>query len=112
MAAGPAEKFGRAEYFALISVNRDERRVEEMSIVPNPERTREARAGLHVVRDLVQEKIDALITKDIGEIAFHALRDHLVSVYRLEGDRLDDILDNFLNERLTMIQEPTKVENE
>ena len=112
MASVPAEKFGRARYFALVSVNRDRRRVEECTIVANPERERETRAGLHVVRTLVQEKVDALITNDIGEIAFHALRDHLVSIYLMEGKRLDDVLDNFMDGRLEMVLEPTKVERD
>ena len=112
MASVPAKKFGRADYFALVSVNHNTRRVEYWEIVANPERDREARAGLHAVKALVQEKVDALITYDIGEIAFHALRDHLVSIYMLEGERLDDVLDNFMDGRLEMILEPTKVDQD
>lgn len=112
MASVPAEKFGRAEHFALVSVNREQRRVEEWTIMANPERDREARAGLHAVKVLVQEKIDALITCEIGEIAFHALRDHLVSIYLLDGHRLDEVLDNFMDGKLEMVLEPTRIERE
>ena len=69
-------------------------------------------AGLHAVKALVQEKIDALITCDIGEIAFHALRDHLVSIYLLDGERLDEVLDNFLRDELEQILQPTKVDKD
>jgi len=112
MASVPARKFGRANYFALVSVNRDERKVEDWSISANLERDREARAGLHAVRTLVQEKVDALITCDVGEIAFHALRDHLVTIYMMEGERLDEVLDRFMDGKLEMILEPTKMERD
>lgn len=112
MASIPSEKFGRAPFFALATVDRDERRVRDLVILPNPEAVREARAGLHAVRALVQEKIDVLITPDIGEIAFHALRDHLVTVHVLRGRQLDEVLDNFLRDELEQILQPTKVDQD
>jgi len=108
MASVPSQRFGRANYFAMASLNRDEGKVEDLVIMTNPEREREARAGLHAVKILVQEKVDALITNDIGEIAFHALRDHLISIYLMEGGRLDEVLQNFMEGKLDAAFEPTK----
>ncbi len=106
----PSSKFGRAPYFALVSLDRSEGKVQEWTIVPNQEMGRDSRAGLHVVNTLVDEKIDALITKDVGEIAFHALRDQLVTIYRLRGETLGEVLQNYLEEGLETILEPVRID--
>ncbi|HUT26834.1 MAG TPA: cation diffusion facilitator family transporter [Methanomassiliicoccales archaeon] len=108
----PSDKFGRAPYFALVSVNKKERRLEEWTIIANDEKDREHRAGLHAVNTIVREKVDALITPEIGEISFHALRDQLVTVYRLEGARLEEVLEHYLNEELENILEPVRVDEQ
>lgn len=106
----PAQRFGRAPYFALVTVDKEKRGVEEWYIVANEEMDREARAGLHVVRNLVREKVDALITSEIGEIAFHALRDHLISIYRSQGGNLGEILQRFMDQELEAIEVPLNVD--
>jgi len=110
MASAPSDRFGRAPFFALVAVDRREREVRDLTIVANPEAGREARAGLHAVRILVREKVDELITPDIGEISFHALHDQLVSVHMLRGTTLHEVLERYLSGELEPMTRPTKME--
>ncbi|MCG7844797.1 MAG: cation diffusion facilitator family transporter [Methanomassiliicoccales archaeon] len=110
MGSTPSSKFGRAPYFALVSLNSKEGKVRELTIVPNQAMDREHRAGLHAVNALVEEKIDVLITSEIGEIAFHALRDHLVTILRLRGETLSEVLEQYLSDRLEPLEAPLNVD--
>lgn len=108
----PSDSFGRAPYLALASLDRKDGMVREWHIIVNDAMDRESKAGLHAVNMLVGEKADILITSEIGEIAFHALRDHLITVYRLKGECLKEVLDNYLNDDLDNILEPLMVDEQ
>jgi cation diffusion facilitator family transporter len=110
MGSSPSNRFGRAAYFAVVTLDKERKEVEEWEVQENSAREKEVRAGLSAVRSLVDEKIDSLITQEIGEISFHALRDNLVSIYRLRGDSLQEVIDHYLNGDLEMIHEPLRIE--
>ncbi|HIE14486.1 TPA: hypothetical protein EYP70_04365 [Candidatus Bathyarchaeota archaeon] len=55
-----------------------------------------ARAGLMTASGVVKENADILITKHIGEISFHTLRDHLVKVCSANGRTVQEVMKEFL----------------
>lgn len=101
-----SEQLGRADSFLLVEVSQGE--IENFEVIKNPHQDKEKRAGLAASKMLVEEKIDSLIVKQIGPISLHTLRDNIVDVYRVDQERVEDILQSFNEEELEIIKQPTR----
>ena len=67
------------------------------------------RAGLfNIGKVILNENVDLLITKQIGPISFHTLRDHLIDVYLAKRNNAEKNVDDFVNDKLKRLHEPTK----
>ena len=53
------------------------------------------------------QQIDAVLTREIGEIAFHTLRDHYVDIYAVPPATIDQALTSFSQNRLALLPKPT-----
>lgn len=100
--------FGRANHFIFATVNKDTGKVKSSYVKENPHKKELVRAGFKVADFVVKEKVDALITKEIGGISFHVLRDNLVDMYKVKGRTVKGVIDNFAKERLSRLDNPTK----
>jgi cation diffusion facilitator family transporter len=70
-----SEHFGRAPFFALATLTAG--RVTRLDLIGNPARTHRARAGLAAVKLILRgQGVDVVLTREMGEISYHALRDH------------------------------------
>ncbi len=103
-----SDHFGRAPYHALVYVDKKEGKIEELEIRENEFKDKEVRAGLNLIRELVKEKIDVVITKEMGEISFHTLRDNLVEIYSAEDEALKKVIKKFVDDELSRLEKPTK----
>lgn len=103
-----SEHFGRAKNFALVSLDKEKEGIENVKIIPNEFKDKEIRAGLAASKSLTKEKIDALITKEIGDISFHTMRDNLIDIYKSKGKKVEDITQKFMKENLERLSEPTR----
>jgi len=101
-----ARHFGRARFFVIATLQGGE--VTESSTVENIMRGKQVRAGLGAIREFVEEaELDAVICREMGEIAFHTLRDRYLEVYRCSEQSAADALKAYANGRLQMLSEPT-----
>jgi len=62
----------------------------------------------YFTNSLISNHINALITKEIGEIAYHMLSDEGIEIYSAKGD-LDETIKDFIEEKLEKMEKPTKV---
>lgn len=103
-----SEHFGRTPFFALASLAGE--RVRSVEFIENPARRTPARAGLAAIKQLFEKNsADAVITREIGEISFHALREYYVEVYRAPDASLADVLNPFARGALPLLPGPTHV---
>ncbi|MFW6107415.1 MAG: cation diffusion facilitator family transporter [bacterium] len=101
-----SEHFARAQYFLFATLREGE--VEGSENVENAFRSKKARAALAVIKDALGERqIDAVLTREIGEIAFHTLRDHYVAVYSAPESTVGEALAEFAQGRLSPLTAPT-----
>jgi len=101
-----SEHFGRARYFACASVSASG--TESLEFIENEAWQAPARAGLAAIKELLSSyKADAVLTREIGEIAFHALRDHYVEVYRAPEGTVREALKQFGEDALPAVPRPT-----
>ncbi len=107
-----AEHFGRAKNFMVITIDIEKKEIIKSEMLENPYKDKKVRAGLATVQFLLDYKIDAIATKQIGEISFHTLRDNLVEVYKTEEDTANEVVDKFVKSQLMLLPEPTKRKEE
>ncbi|HEC88384.1 MAG TPA: cation diffusion facilitator family transporter [Thermoplasmata archaeon] len=100
--------FGRAEKFLIFNVDREEKRVIEKKEIENLYKDRKMRAGLLCAKFLISEEVNALITKEIGEIAYHMLGDKGVEIYDAV-DNVEESINKFIKEGMDRLEKPTKV---
>jgi predicted Fe-Mo cluster-binding NifX family protein len=106
MAASLERHFGRAAWFLIATF--DGNRLVDHRVERNPFQEKKVRAGLAVINWLVDEmKISAAILREVGEIAYHTLRDHYVEVFRAPDGTATDVLDAYAAGQLKLLPEPT-----
>ena len=102
----PSKHFGRAPFFALATVSGGA--IQSLEFIENTARMEKARAGLAAIKHVFQSnRADAVLTREIGEIAFHALRDYYVEVHACPDVPLTDVLNQFARGTLPLLSGPT-----
>jgi cation diffusion facilitator family transporter len=101
-----AEHFGRADAFLLATLEDGE--LKDFAVENNPFQHKSVRAGLAVINRFVKEKqLDAVIVRELGEIAFHGLRDNFVDVFHADEGTAEQILKDYAQKRLEYLRGPT-----
>jgi predicted Fe-Mo cluster-binding NifX family protein len=98
--------FGRAKKFMFIELEKG--RVKNFYYKNNPYTETKVRAGLEASRFVVKEKIDSIITKEMGPISLHTLRDNVVDVYEGIDGNIKGLLEKFSKRKLKLLGEPTR----
>ena len=99
------DHFARAPYFLFVTAKSGQ--IASFYIKENPFLKKEIRSGLAVSKEVLKENIDVVLTKRIGEISFHALRDALVDIYLTQGESAKRAINNFIAGRLKKLTKPT-----
>jgi len=98
--------FARAKKFIFIKLYNN--KIKDYYIKDNPYKEKEIRAGLNTALSIVKEKINTIISKEIGPISFHTLRDSIVDVYMGVDESVEKNIEKLLKEKLRLLKEPTK----
>jgi len=98
--------FGRAPYFLFVNLRSKE--IKGYYFLKNPYKNKPIRAGLAVSKLIAKQKSEILITKEIGEISFHTLRDNLIDVYLAEGRTAKKVIDQFIEGKLNKLKKATR----
>ena len=93
--------FGRAPFFLIMDTT-----TKEVKVIENKVRERSDGIGITVVNIIVGEKIDALITNDIGPSAFEIVERCRIKVYQAKG-RIKDAIRLFKEGKLSEITKAT-----
>ncbi|RLI99106.1 MAG: hypothetical protein DRP06_04230 [Candidatus Aenigmatarchaeota archaeon] len=98
--------FGRTDYFMFLEINK--KSINKFYFKENPYKKKKLRTGLDVVDFILKEKVNILVTKEIGEISVNKLRDNLVDIYKAEGGNCGEIVNKFLEGKLIEMKKPTR----
>ncbi len=98
--------FGRAPYFIILKINKDETWIEDFYL--NEFLNDTGHIGLKVVKTIIDYKIDLMVVSQIGEISFHMLKNNFVDIYRAdEGVTVEEIIKFYRLKQLSYVTEPT-----
>jgi cation diffusion facilitator family transporter len=101
-----AKEFGRADYYLFVNMEKD--KIIGEYAIKNPYREKEVRAGLSAVKLINAQRANIVITKAIGEISFHTLRDYLIDVYLTSEKTVKEAIELFAEGELKKVTRPTK----
>ena len=109
MDAPISDHFGRARYFLFATVSSEASEgVTHVEYTTNTARQMPARAGLAAIREALKDHgVDVVLTRQIGEIAFHVLRDHYVDIYVAPSGSAGEALSLLSRQALAHLNEPT-----
>ena len=102
-----ADKFGRAKYFLILRV--DDKGWKKIAKIENKYEKKKVRAGLAAANLLEKNGVNEVITKDIGEIAYYALKEKNVKIFYGEGS-INEIMEKYMNGQIELFKKPKKVE--
>lgn len=101
-----SEHFGRATHFCFAKVSPEG--FGDVEWEANPFGAKKARAGLTLIKDVLTKRhVDAVLTHEMGEIAYHALRDNYVEIYHAPVVTVEDALRKLAGGELDMLGKPT-----
>ncbi len=103
----PATNFARAKGFVIVRVV--DGIIKSHSYRVNPFINSRVRAGLSVAKFIIGLGVNALITREIGEIALHTLRDDLVDVFIAKRVSVESLINSLINGELSVFKEPSRV---
>ena len=98
--------FGRADNFIFLKV--DGKEIKDYYIKQNPYKKDEVRAGLKTSLFVTTEKIDSIITREVGPISLHTLRDGIVDIYHGQEGTVKENIEKLLGNKLPSLKKPTK----
>ncbi len=100
-----SDNFSRSNYFGFIHVN--DNKINGIKVVPNPYKQKKSKTGLSIGKFL-SDKSDIVITKNIGEISYHVLRDNFIDIYRALSSNVNENIKKFMEGKLEQIKKPTR----
>ena len=93
--------FGRALFFLIMDTT-----TKEVKVIENKVRDRPDGVGITAVNTVEKEEIDAVITTDIGPLAFDIFKQGGVKIYKAEG-RINDAIRLFEEGKLSELTKAT-----
>ncbi|MHA1791078.1 MAG: cation diffusion facilitator family transporter [Promethearchaeota archaeon] len=108
-----SDHFARAPHYLFVTVDVKSKKVLGHHVEQNEYLKKKVRAGLSIVKTLTREKADVVITNNIGEIAYFALQQKLIEIYKPldTGDSrpsVIQVIQDFLEGRLRNHDAPTR----
>ena len=94
-------RFGRAPFFLIVDTNTNEEKV-----MANTSRERESGVGVTVGNIVAREGVDAVITSDIGPLAFETFEQCGIKIYQANG-KIKDAIQQFVKGKLPEITKST-----
>ncbi len=96
-------RFGRCEYFQIYDTEN-----KQFQIIENNGKSAEGGAGIAAAQQILDEKIDAIITGNLGPNAFLILKKAGIKAYKGENGSITSALEDLENGKLSELTEAGK----
>lgn len=95
------KRFGRCSYFAIYDTNTN-----AFSFIKNSAVNEAQGAGLSASQNIIDEKVDVVITGNVGPNAMKILNAADVTIYQFIGNTVEQQVQFFLENKLSTIDNP------
>jgi predicted Fe-Mo cluster-binding NifX family protein len=97
-------RFGRCPYFLIAEV--DNKEIESVKAIENTAAGQTGGAGITAAEIVANEKVNAVITADLGPRAFSVFEQLDIKIYQGQG-KIKDVIQQFIEGKLTEITDST-----
>ena len=95
-----SDVFGRCSYFIIVDIEKG--KIGEIKVIENLNVNQISGAGVFAAQLIAEQKVDVVITKNMGPRATDVLTQFNIEVYSGEGI-IKDVLEKFINKKLRKI---------
>ena len=90
-------RFGRCAYFLIIEIKNKE--IKNVKAIENTAKAQMGGAGITSGEIVVKQKVDAIITVNLGPRAFQVLNQFEIKIYQGQG-KIKEVIQNFIEGKL------------
>lgn len=95
------KRFGRCEFFQIHDTENG-----DFKVIENLGQSSSGGAGIVAAQQLIDEKVDVVITGNLGPNAFELMEKAEIKTYTCESISINDVLEKFKNRELEEITSP------
>ena len=99
-------RFGRCPYFVIIEIDEKEKKIKNVKAIENTAAGQFGGAGITASQLVANEKVDAVITTNLGPRAFQVLSQLGIEIYQGQG-KIKDVIQEFMEGKLEKIEQAT-----
>jgi len=97
-------RFGRCVYFLIVDVENN--KIKNVKAIKNTASSQMGGAGITSAQIVANEKVDVVVTANVGPRAFSVFSQLGIKVYQGQG-KIKDIVQQFIDGKLTQITDST-----
>ncbi|MCK4647471.1 NifB/NifX family molybdenum-iron cluster-binding protein [Candidatus Pacearchaeota archaeon] len=97
-------RFGRCAYFLIVEVENKE--IKNVKAIGNTAAAQMGGAGITAGEIVANEKVDAVITTNLGPRAFSVFEQFKIEIYQGQG-KIKDVVQDFIDGKLTEMTDAT-----
>jgi len=99
-------RFGRCSYFLIVKVDKKKKEIKDTKTIENTAKAQMGGAGITAAEIVANEKVDAVITTNLGPRAFSVFGQFGIKLYRGQG-KIKDVVKDFIDGKLTELTDAT-----
>ena len=99
-------RFGRCNYFLIVEVDKKKKEIKSFKAIENTAKDQMGGAGIRAGEIVAKQKVDAIITTNLGPRAFSVFEQFKTKVYSGQG-KIKDVLQDFIKEKLKELTNAT-----
>ena len=99
-------RFGRCNYFLIVEVDKKKKEIKSFKAIENTAKEQMGGAGITAGEIVAKQKVDAIITTNLGPRAFSVFEQFKTKVYSGQG-KIKDVLQDFIKEKLKELTNAT-----
>jgi predicted Fe-Mo cluster-binding NifX family protein len=102
-------RFGRCSYFLIVEI--ENKKIKNFKAIENTGKDQAGGAGITAGEIVAKQKVDAIITVNLGPRAFSVFEQFKIKAYQGEG-KIKEVVQKFLNGKLREISNATGPQHE
>jgi len=99
-------RFGRCNYFLIIEIDKKKKEIKNFKEIENTAKAQMGGAGITAGQIVANEKVDAVITTNLGPRAFSIFEQFRIKAYSGQG-KIKEVVQNFIKGELKEVTNAT-----
>lgn len=97
-------RFGRCSYFLIVEI--EDNKIKDFKAIENTGKDQIGGAGITAGEIVAKQKVDAIITVNLGPRAFSVFEQFKINAYQGEG-KIKDVIQDYLDGKLNQLNNAT-----